>query len=211
MLRLFYSKLLYIAMTVFFSLTTAAQDVKLNSHPNGGFGMPETWGEATNCLQPDILIEKHGVGWQIDINLYAQTNFLKNTWLKITNRIGSKLQLWLTNGMELPPTNPAVLAAMNLPSRTTVSDIMRNVHPSNTRGLQWLPVVGQGMVAGEFYTSAGFNLQSAFDVSFTNDVVLQITPLIYKVETNEITADLVEFPPIKIKLLASGEAKKIEE
>jgi len=58
-------------------------------------------------------------------------------------------------------------------------------------------------------TSANFSLQSAFDVSFTNDVVLQITPLIYKVETNEVTAHLIEFLPIKMKLLSNGEVQKL--
>ncbi|MGA2181173.1 MAG: hypothetical protein ABSH15_16520 [Verrucomicrobiota bacterium] len=169
----------------------------------------EILGEATNGLQPRLLIEKYGSDWSVEIDLYARTNFEKNAWLKITNRVGSKLQLWLTNGIELQLTNSSILAAMNLPSQTTVSNIMRGVHPSNKRGLQWWPVVGHGVAAGESYTAAGFSLQSDFDISFTNDVMLQITPLIYKVETNEVMAHLTEFPPIKMKLLSNGKVQKL--
>ncbi|MGD0207195.1 MAG: hypothetical protein ABSC89_06285 [Verrucomicrobiota bacterium] len=114
------------------------------------------------------------------------------------------------DGVELKSTNSSVLAATNLPYQTTVSNIMRGVHPSNRRGSQWLSVVGQPITAGKFYPSVTFfRLCDAFDISFTNDVVLQITPLIYKVETNEVTAHLVEFPPIKMKLLSNGEVQKL--
>jgi hypothetical protein len=197
-------------MTISFSLPVFAQESKSNIHSSGGSGIPEVWGEATNGLQPDILVEKLGTDWQIDIELYARTNFAKNTWHKITNRFGSKLQLWLTNGMELQSTNPSVLAAMNLPEITTVSNIMHGVRPLHTRGLQWWPVAGRGVVDGESYPTTGFNLKSAFDISPTNDYVLQITPLLYEVETNEVTAHLVEFPPIKMKLMSNGDVRKEE-
>jgi hypothetical protein len=178
--------------------------------PSEQFALYDFFGGPTNGLQPHLLIEKSGKNWDdwdIEIDFIAKTNFAKNTWLKITNRVGSKLQLWLTNGVELQLTNPSALAAMNLPSQTAVSNIMRNVHPSNTRGLQWWPVVQHGVVDGESYQATGFKLQSAFDISFTNDVVLQITPLIYKVETNMETAHLVEFPSVKMKLLSNGEVR----
>jgi hypothetical protein len=201
---------LFIGVIIFKSFAADGQNAKNSEHPGGGFGMPEVWGEATNGFQPDILIEKFETDWHIDIELFAQTNFEKNTWLKITNRVGSKLQLWLTNGVELKSTNSSVLAATNLPCQTTVSDIMRGVHPSNRRGSQWLSVVGQPIAAGKFYPSVTFfRLCDAFDISFTNDVVLQITPLIYKVETNGTAAHLVEFPPIKMKLLSNGKVQKL--
>lgn len=170
----------------------------------------EIFGEPTNCLQPRLLIEKYGNNWSVGIDLYARTNFGKNTWLKISNRVGSKLQFWSTNGVEIPLTNSNVLAAKNLPSQTTVSDIMRGVHPTHIRGLQWWPVVGRGVATGEFYQMAGFSLQSDCGISFTNDVVLEISPLIYKVETNGAKAHLVEFPPIKMKLMANGNVQKLD-
>lgn len=207
MLRFIYSSL-FIAATLL-SLAVG-QEIKPNGHPNSGFGIPEVWGDATNGLQPDILVEKSEIDWHIDIELFARTNFGKNTWLKITNRVGSKLQLWLTNGVELTITNPSALAAMNLPAQTTVSNIMHGVRPLHTRGLRWWPVVGQGVATGEFHPMTVFSLQSDGGISLTNDVVLQITPLIYKVETNGATAHLVEFPPIKMKLMANGNVQKLD-
>jgi len=168
----------------------------------------EILGETTNYLQPHLLIEKYGADWSIEVDYLAQTNFSRNTWLKITNRIGSRLQLCLTNGMELQSTNLGVLAAMNLPSQTTVSNVLCSI-PWRWRPAQWLRTNPTGVGIGDLATSANFSLQSAFDVSFTNDVVLQITPLIYKVETNEVTAHLIEFLPIKMKLLSNGEVQKL--
>ncbi len=82
---------------------------------------------------------------------------------------------------------------------------MRNIHPSNTRGMQWLwTEPGALSGAGIIY------LQSVFNTSFSNDVVLQVTPMLYKVETNDVTAHLVEFPPIKVRLMSNGDVRKEE-
>ena len=163
-------------------------------------------GYPTNYLEPHILLEKHGANWNVEIDLLALTNFDSHAWLKTTNAISSKLQLWSADGTEVSLTNASALAAFNLPSPIAVADIIQSVRPKDRRGLQWL-WTRQGSLSGV----AVFDLPPEFKGSVTNDVVLGITPLIYKVETNEATADLVEFPPIKIKLLADGEAKKIEK
>lgn len=181
--------------------------------PSERFSLHEIFGEPTNNIQPEIEIQKSGTNWSdwsIGIDFIAKANFTRNTWLKITNRVGSKLQLWLTNGMELQSTNSGVLAAMNLPAQTTVSEVMHGVHPSNTRGMQWLRTNPTGVGSGDIASATTFSLQNAFDVSFTNDVVLQISPLIYKVETNGAIAHLVEFPPIKMKLMANGNVQKLD-
>jgi len=101
----------------------------------------EVVGEATNNLQPHLFIEQYQSGWSLEIELFAQTNFQQNTWLKITNREGCKLQCWLTNGLEVPLTNSSIIDAKQLPSRTAVSNILQAV-PRNRRGLQWWPVAG---------------------------------------------------------------------
>jgi len=174
-----------------------------------GGSLYEIVGSATNGLQPHLSIEKSGKDWSVGIDLHAQTNFDKNTWLKITNRIGSKLQVWLTNGVEVTSTNQSILTAMSPLAQTTVANIMVGVRPLHTRGLQWWPVVNKAVTAGDFGPTTVFELQTDFGISFTNDIILQIAPLIYKVETNEVTAHLVEFPPIKMKLLSNGEVQKL--
>jgi hypothetical protein len=159
----------------------------------------------TNGLEPHLLIEKNGNDWSVEIDFLAQTNFPKNTWLKITNRIGSKLQCWLTSGVELPSTNPSVVAATQLPPQTTVLDIMNSVRPSHTRGLQWL-FTRPGSLSGV----TAFNLHDVFGFSLTNDLVLQVSPLLYRVGTNGVTAYLVEFPPIRIRFASTGDVRKEE-
>jgi len=166
-------------------------------------GPVEIAGQATNGLQPHFLVEQYKSGWSIEIDLYAQTNFEPNAWLKITNREGSKLQCWLTNGTKLSLTNPSSIAASKLPLQTTVSTILKTVRPRDRRGLQWWPVAGRAVDPGFDYPMA------TFGVPFTNDVVLQIAPLIYKVDTNGVTAHLVEFPAAKLKLTSDGKVEQI--
>ena len=163
-------------------------------------------GYPTNYLEPHILIEKYGTNWNVEIDFLALTNLDRHAWLKTTNPIGSKLHLWSTGGTEIRLTNADVVAAFNLPRQLTIDDIIRSVRPIDRRGLQWLWTRQEALSA-----ATSFNLPPGFEASITNGVILRIIPLIYKIETNEVTADLVEFPPIKIKLLPNGEAKKIEE
>jgi hypothetical protein len=162
-------------------------------------------GHATNSLLPVLIVEKFETDWTIEIDYIAQTNFPRNTWLRITNRVGSRLEAWSAYGTVLKSTNQAVLAAMTLPAETTVAEIMKGVRPPSIRGMQWL-----GTDPGLSFTAASFGLRSAFTVPVTNDLVLQITPLIYKVDTNKTTACLVEFPAIKLRLFPDGNIQKIE-
>jgi hypothetical protein len=164
----------------------------------------------TNELQPDIVLGYSGAGWDVEIDLIAQADIPDHTWLAISNRVGSRLKLWQTNGTPVISTNASALAAFHLPKLTTVSEARRGVYRER-RGGQWLggrnPVHDGTSLA---YTSV-WSLQSVFDMSLTNDYVLQITPLIYKVETNEMTAHLVEFPPVKVKLMANGNVQKLSD
>ena len=170
----------------------------------------EVQGGETNGLKPFLSIERSRANWYVEIDFKAQTNFSEWAWLKISSRFGSKLELWQTNGVEIQPTNPVALANNHLPVQTTVSNILSGFHPANLRGLQWGRSGFNGTKVGEFFPLASFDLGSAFNVPFTNDIVLQITPLIYRVETNEVTAHLVEFPPIKVRLMADGNVRKEE-
>jgi hypothetical protein len=135
-----------------------------------------------------------------------ETNVPDYTWLRITNNVGAKLQLWLTNGVEVRTTNVDVLDTAKLPLSSTVTDVMRGYPGGRSRrGMQWMDFASNASAAGAY-----FCLQDVFHVSVTNDVILQITPLIYRVETNKETANLIEFAPIKVKLLANGKIEKVQ-
>lgn len=168
--------------------------------------VPEIPGAATAGLQPNIMIWKDGENWVFIIEYVAQTNFTRQAWLQITNRAGAKLELWLSDGQKAQIKDPATLAAMKLPAQTTVSNLMKSVrHP---RARQWLPFSSAPPQSGSLGIGPTFDLRQAFGISFTNNVELQMTPLLYRVDSNVQTARLVEFPPIKMKLLSNGEVKK---
>ena len=160
----------------------------------------------TNGLQPRVTFSREGADWSFEIDYKALTNFPANSWLSITNRCGSKLELWLNDGVKAQIKDQTALAAMSLPTQTTVANIMRG--SARPRILQWLRFGSRSPVAGETAAVTTFNLSQAFDIAFTNDVTLQITPLLYRVDSNIQTARLIEFPPMRLKLFSNGDVKK---
>ena len=89
----------------------------------------------------------------------------------------------------------------NMGSRSLIP-LVRSVFIPNQR-IHW------DVARGHTFAVPGFNLRSAFDQPFTNDVVLEITPLLYRVDTNGTTAHLVEFPPVTVELKADGGASRL--
>ena len=73
------------------------------------------------------------------------------------------------------------------------------------RPLRWLQTT-PGMLS----PAGGCELKWAFGIDFTNDYLLRITPFIYRPDTNLVNAQLVEFQPIKVKLLSNGKVEKLD-
>jgi hypothetical protein len=197
---------LVVTLAFLLSFSAVGQPAKQIVQSDLGYGWPTILDESTNGLEPAIIFDKDRTDWDIQMDYYLQTNFPRNTWVSPTNRFSAKLELWSTNGLAIPLTSADALAALHPPAQTTVSNIINNVHPSNTRGMNWLRITK----ARQFQGVLPFSLQSAFGISFTNDYVFQITPFIYRADTNLDKATLVEFPPIKIKLMADGHIQKLE-
>jgi len=72
-------------------------------------------------------------------------------------------------------------------------------------------------VAGQAFQPASFSLREAFNLPFTNDVILEIKPLMYKVHTNNPMLELARQPvwlqdirAIRVKLNANGTVEKLE-
>lgn len=169
----------------------------------------EIRGEGTNDLQPIVQVSKNDSNWRVGVDLLAHTNFAADAWLKTTSRIGCRIELWTAEGIQVVSSNSDVLAAMAAPSQTTVSNILRSI-PRRWRSSQWWRTGARGSRAGETYLLSAFDLQSAFSIPLTNDVAVRLVPLIYEVETNKVSARLVEFPPIKLKLMSGGEVRQIQ-
>lgn len=176
---------------------------------NTAFAQPEIFGIPANGLRPSIEIERGNNDWYLQLNFLAENNFSRNAWLKITNRVASRIRAWDTNGVELPLKDPDALGVSTLPANTTVSNVMDGVERSR-RGLQWWRTNVKGATAGRSYPVTTFSLGSQFGVAFTNTVILSVTPLIYKADTNNGTVHLVEFPSIRVKLSKDGTVEKIE-
>ena len=172
--------------------------------------MKEVDGSNTNGAQPYVQIWTSSNKWQIEVGFIFTTNFPGHTWLKITNHVGAKLELWQTNGVKIISKNTDVRDALRLPKHTLSTEILQHSgRPKGTGAYQWLEA-GFTIPDGDQIITADFSLSSAFDVAFTNDYVLNISPLIYKVETNLYSAHLVEFPPFKIRLNADGSFNAIK-
>jgi hypothetical protein len=157
----------------------------------------------TNGLAPAIMLRNELQDWFVNIDFKPETELPRETWLKITNRVGSKLVLWDSNEVEIVPTDTNTLAVTNLPRESTVADATLGI-PKRRRGLQWLR-----LEPGSFDFATAFRLSEVFGITFTNDYVLQVTPLLYRTQTND-RVRLVEFPPIKLKLLSNGKVEKVE-
>lgn len=170
----------------------------------------EVVGEAVNGLKPSLLISHYDGNWFYEIDYYSQTNVSDNDWLRITNRCGAKLELWLNNGQKLEMKDKSALAAMGLPGQTSVSNIWSGVeHFSRNRLWLRFPLDQKSRsTVGESAASTTYSLKAAFGISFTNDVVLHLTPLLYRVDSNLQAGHLVEFPAICLRLLENGDVQK---
>jgi hypothetical protein len=170
---------------------------------------PYFWGHATNGLQPLLRIERGGSDWAVEIFYLARTNFPGNVWLRVTNRAGSKIKVLDQNGEERPLKEPSALSAWKLPVETKVSDVMRGVERPR-RVLQWWKTDFTNSVAGKLHSATTFGLENLYGGPFTNDYILLLAPLLYKVDTNGETAHLVEFPSLSLKLLTNGNVIPLE-
>jgi len=184
------------------TLSVFGQDFRRDYAPK------EVVGSATNGLSCGLIVVPTSCGWDIDIQLAAETNYPARVWLRITNQVGSQLELQRTNGSAVASTNVDALAAFHLPLRTTVSEIMQHSSiPRDRRAYQWW-LVGHAARVGDYYETALFKLESVFPICLTNDYVLRVTPLIYKAETNDNSVNLIKFPPVKIRIYSNGDVRK---
>jgi len=176
----------------------------------GYFPMLEVLGEESNHLTSSILLEKTRDDWSVEIRFTPTTNFAQDTWLLPTSPFNAKLVLWGSNGKEFPLRDRA-RRAMELADKTTVSNSWRNIDLSR-RGAK--NVLG---IAGLYFQVSDFGLRSAFDFPLNQDVVLQIAPVMYRplpnqehIEFTRQIVQLVEFPPIRVKLESNGNVEQLK-
>jgi hypothetical protein len=183
------------------------------------------WGNSTSGLQPFVNCEFYTEsgwnysqggghytqsGWNICVGFNAQLDFPSRTWLKVTNQVWAKLKLFYTNGTELISKSSDLRNAFYIPIRTTVEEIrFHTSYGKNRRAYQWLNV-GDAVTAGYMESTGDFDLGLAFNMPTTNDYLLKVSPLIYKVETNLVDVHLIEFPEIRILLKSNGSGEQVK-
>jgi len=170
-------------------------------------------------------------GWNWDTCVYFRSTRPDSTndwWLGVTNRIGCQLHLWGSDGSEIYSKKPDVSAAFHVPKQATMSNIL--VYIRHSRGRQipehlWIDPDG----VSQAYR---FQLGDLFLMQFSQEYLLEITPMLYKarinmlqikalqaqkvsnvqinVLINQTPADLVEFPPLILKLLTNGNVVSLE-
>jgi hypothetical protein len=159
------------------------------------------WGTSTNGLRPRIFVEKGPLDWHISIDFLFETNFPQHSWLRSTNRQGARIEL---SRAEAPPDIIATTPASQFPQTTTVAEVMRQVVPQSVRGLQWLQSGFVESRVGDLAFSASFGLGKSLNLQITNDVVVRLIPVAYRVDPDMQRARLVEFPAITLKLQKDG-------
>ncbi len=153
-------------------------------------------------LTPEVNCLKEGDDWDVFIQFEPVKSYERYTWLIPANPYNAQLQVCLTNGTQCQPTNPKVMEAASMPFFTTVSNALKDAEWSK-RGMHW-------PWKDSSFQSSSFKLKTAFSIPFTNDVILQVVPLMYKENTNDQKAWLVYFPPSRFKLKSSGTVEKLE-
>jgi len=197
------ARVLFVAWAVTPVMVVSASD----QHPGvttAVAALHEIWGQPTNGLRPVLYLQRGSGEWNLNLDFLFQTNFPRHAWLRTTNRVGALLHLWPASGTELPVRSRDALDALNLPRETTVSDVMRGVHPASWRGNQWLQTGFDESPAGEVAGLGGYSLASVFGTTITNQALLSLTPLAYRVAPDGKAARLVQFPEIRVRLLPDG-------
>lgn len=176
---------------------------------NKNGGARDIIGKSEAGLHPSVTIFREGSEWHYEIAFVGETNFPDNAWLKPPTRLGGKLRLFLNNGIEIALTNESV-NSVALPNISAVSNIIQ-MAPNEYRVRMWMafgPGWG-GKDVGREEPTANFPLSYLFQISATNDYTFVVTPLLYRVDTNSI-ARLVEFSPIKVRLLSTGKVDQLD-
>jgi hypothetical protein len=164
-------------------------------------------GPSTDGLLSSLLFDygHSSNDWCITLQFTPTSNFSFHKWLIPADPFDSQVQLCFTNGVQIPSKDFTNSSTLNLPVFTTVSNALRTVRPNRRYG-HW-----PHGVAGQTFQTTSFCLRDIFGIEFTNDVILQISPLMYMEDTNSETVHLKQFPPVTVELMANGSVKKIDE
>jgi hypothetical protein len=147
-------------------------------------------GAETDGLVPVVYLYKSTpeIGWDIEVGVRVEGDASGYQLFRVKNNFSSRIRLWQRNGSEVPSSNRDLESSFLFPKEL-----------GNLSKLDRLY-----RIEGQVNSIAAFGLRYPFKIFLTNDALLEITPLIYKMETNSQIARLVNFQPIRITLHTNG-------
>jgi hypothetical protein len=189
-------------LVVVLTVSAGVDDLIVKDPANGVRGV------TANGLTPIFQFVRYSDNWTIQIDFQASSSLPAQTWLRITNRVDSKVALWSTNGVAIPLKDSTAIAVNDLPTQSEAANVLRGVSRSR-RGGQWWPSAAVAVKADDIYPMATFSLGNTFGFSLTNDVILSLAPLMYGTKPGSQLLTLVEWPTNHYRLNANGTVQEI--
>lgn len=198
-------QLVILVLVIVYCMGVSGQDRYRGDGSNIEARPDEVLGSPSNGLIPIILSDMPDGNVRLSIDFLTQSNLVGGNWLKVANKVGARVSLWETNGIEISIKDSSAQAAWKLPSKSTVSNVMEGIPTSKRAGQWWSP-----SWPGEQLTAYDFVLAPLLGAPATNDVIVDLVPLMYKTSTNSLSVQLIEFPAIYFRVKPNGDIEKLQ-
>lgn len=117
-------------------------------------------------------------------------------WLRTRGHVGARLELRAADGRRIGATSQDARSQWTLPRETTIQQLLTG-YSRNQRF--------DSYVLKPEWITAQFDLKRDFGVDGSKEsFVLTVTPLLYRAAQDGVRAQLVELPPMEVRLPANG-------
>jgi hypothetical protein len=169
-------------------------------------------GKVKDDLRPSFVLNKNR-NWSVYV-YFSSTRPIKEEWwlCVVSNRIGCQLRLWAEDGALIGSEHSAVDDAFHIAGKAKIPNLLQGIkHAPGPRMMPRLWIAPDAVT--EVYS---FSLAELFPMVANKSFTLEIAPMLYKADVNpqdlpsrdpvsdRITAHLVDFPPLYLKLLTNG-------
>jgi hypothetical protein len=176
-------------------------------------------GKVKNDLRPSLTFEQK-YNWAVYIQFTSTHPVEGEWWSCIANKLGSRLRVWMTNGVEVFSKDPDVESAMHQPNQVIMSDLYFQVTRLNHPPITLFHLdISPDAVTGAYM----FQLGKVFPLESNHEYVVELTPMLYgaklnssklksfgEILTNRITTDLIKFSPIMVRLETNGAVTSLD-
>jgi hypothetical protein len=208
-----------LTLIVIMAMVPVGCNAESHIRSNSNTFTPLIYGRPKGDVLPVSCLSQDG-NWDVCVYFTSTRPVSNDWWLCVTNKIGCQLHLWESDGSELHSKKSYVSAAFHLAKQATMSSLFEYLRHqrSGPMLMEHLRIDPDGV--SQAYE---FQLGDLFPMQFDHEYLLQVTPMLYKartnvlqvksvndVVTNRTLADLVEYPPLILKLLTNGNVVSLE-